>query len=105
MGEQLTFGGEFFRNAGVDSVSANTPDEWKLACDLAIAKLAATHQPFTAEDVRAVVGGPPNHPNAMGARFLAAAKTGTLEKLGYRNPARPSSHSSVIAVWRGKAVD
>lgn len=93
--------GGALRDGGVDRVSANTPDDWKFACDTAIARFAATLKPFTAEDVRAIVGDPPNHPNAMGARFLIAARAGMLEKLGYKNPARPSSHSSVIAVWRG----
>jgi hypothetical protein len=90
------------RDFGVKRVDANTPDAWRIACDIAIAKLASTLKPFTAEDVRATVGDPPNHPNAMGARFLAAARAGLLEKQGYTSPSRPSSHASVIAVWCGK---
>ena len=92
------------RDRGADRVMHNTPDDWAIACDRAIAKLAATCKEFTAEDVRAICGDPPNHPNAMGARFLSAVRGGALLKVGYRHPARKSSHASVIAVWRGKTL-
>lgn len=89
------------RDFGVKRVEANTPEGWKFACDIAIAKLASTLQPFTAEDVRAIAGDPPNHHNAMGARFLAAARSGLVAKQGYTTPSRPSRHANAIAVWRG----
>ena len=93
--------GKDLRDAGISSVDAHTPRWWKDACDRAIHTLAARGVEFTAEDVRAVVGDPPNHPNAMGARFLAACKAGVIVKQGYKNPARRSSHASVIAIWKG----
>jgi hypothetical protein len=93
--------GSSLRDAGVTTVTRNTPQWWKDACDRAIATLAARGVDFTAEDVRAVVGDPPAHPNAMGARFLAAVKDGLIVKQGYKSPARRSSHASVIAIWRG----
>ena len=94
--------GEALRDAGISSVERNTPEDWRIACDRAIATLAATGREFTAEDVRALCGDPPCHPNAMGARFMSAARTGLLEKVAYRNPTRATAHGSVIAVWRGK---
>jgi hypothetical protein len=103
MGEQLTMG-QVLRDVGTESVSANTPPDWRGACDRAILLLAAQGKTFTAEDVRLVVGDPPNHPNAMGARFLAAARSGLIEKLGYGKPVRASSHASVIAIWRGRTA-
>ena len=95
--------GKALRDEGAATVEDNTPDDWRAACDNAIASLAATGQEFTAEDVRAICGDPPNHPNAMGARFLAASRSGLLERVAYRRPARATSHASVIAVWRRKA--
>ena len=103
MSRQLTLTGVGLRDAGTSSVSAHTPDDWRSKCDRAISRLAAGRKPFTAEDVRALVGDPPNHPNAMGARFLAAAKEDLIEKVGYGKPARASRHSNPLAVWRGKA--
>lgn len=94
--------GRALRDDGVSRVDANTPDDWKSAVQMQIAKLAATGQPFTAENVRRVVGDPPNHPNAMGAQFISACRANVIEKVGYVNPARPTRHASVIALWIGK---
>ena len=102
MSEQLTMG-QVLRDAGTESVSANTPPDWKAKCDRAILMLAVKGERFTAEDVRLVAGDPPNHPNAMGARFLAAAKEGLIEKVGYGKPVRASRHANPVAIWRGRA--
>lgn len=99
---QLTLTGTDLRNAGTSQVSAHTPTDWKSDCDRAIQKLAAANRDFTAEDVRAIVGDPPNHPNAMGARFLSAAKAQLIERVGYRTPVRASRHANPLAVWRGR---
>jgi hypothetical protein len=93
--------GQALRDAGASQVSDNAPSWWKQACDTAIAQHAARRQPFTAEDIRIVVGDPPNHPNAMGARFLAAAKGGLIERVGYQKPVRASRHANPLSVWRG----
>jgi hypothetical protein len=102
MSEQVPLTGTESRDAGAASVSSHTPQDWKVACDVAIARLATINATFTAEDVRAVVGDPPNHPSAMGARFLAAAKAGLIERIGYQRPVRASRHANPLAVWRGK---
>ncbi len=75
---------------------------WRAAADEAIAGLAEAGRAFTAADVRAVVGDPPGHFNAMGSRFLAAARAGVIERVGYERSARPSLHAHPVAVWRGK---
>lgn len=89
------------RDAGAEQADENTPDSWKAACDRAIALLAAKPAPFTAEAVRALVGAPPHHPNAMGSRFLAAARAGLITRVGYAPSARPTLHAHPIAVWQG----
>lgn len=93
--------GAELRDLGIDKINSKTPEAWKTACDLAIARLALTGQEFTAEDVRRAVGDP-HHPNAMGARFNVAAKQGVIEHVGYRKPARASRHAAPIGVWRGR---
>lgn len=94
--------GKDLRDEGVASVYGHTPESWRSSTQLLIAQLASNGQPFTAEDVREIVGDPPNHHNAMGAQFIGAAKAGLIEKVGYTQPTRSSRHASVMAVWRGK---
>lgn len=103
MSIQPTLTGDDLRDAGTSQVSANTPSDWKAECDRAIQFLASSARTFTAEDVRAIAGDPPNHPNAMGARFLAAAKANLIERVGYQKPVRATRHANPLAVWRGKA--
>lgn len=89
------------RDAGAEQVDENTSETWRAACDRAIATLARKRRPFTAEAVRDLVGDPPHHPNAMGSRFLAAARAGLITRVGYAPSARPTLHAHPIAVWQG----
>lgn len=93
--------GTDLRDSGTSSVSANTPEWWRAAADLAIAQCAATLVPFGADEVRAIAGDPPNHPNAMGARFLAAARAGIIRRVGYEPSKRASLHAHPVARWVG----
>ena len=73
-----------------------------VAGEEAIRKLARTGRPFTAEDVRALVGGPLGcRPPVLGALFLAAAKRGEIEPCGFRQATRPEARRRVLRVWRG----
>lgn len=92
--------GEQLRDEGCEKVDASAPEEWKAECDGIISWLARNGAEFTAEDVRQWISDPP-HPNAMGARFLAAVKGKVIETLGYRKAKRPSAHARVLAVYRG----
>jgi hypothetical protein len=92
--------GDDLRDEGIHRIDANTPAEWKLEVDLAIAKCARTMTTFTAEDVRALIPEPP-HPNALGARFRIARDSGAIVKIGYQQSQRPSRHSNYVSVWRG----
>ena len=95
-----TLGAEL-RDQGAARVSGNTPDEWRNYVDGIIVTMALSGQEFTAEDVRDFSGDPPNHPNAMGARFLSAVKRGTIVRSGFANSRRRSRHAGMIAVYRG----
>lgn len=96
-----TYTGRALRDRGASQVSDNTPDEWKHYVDTLIGTMASSGQEFTAEDVRDYSGDPPNHHNAMGARFLSAVKRGTIVRVGFKNARRSSRHASVVAVYRG----
>lgn len=79
---------------------------WRAAVDDAIARLAATGEPFTAEGVRAALtpgdrGVADAHPNALGARFLAAVNRGVIEGHGYTTASRKAAHGRTLRVWRG----
>lgn len=82
-------------------MEGHTPEDWRETCDAAIRELARTRGPFSAIDVRAIVGDPPNHYNAMGARFLAAARAGLIVRVGYVVSDRPTLHAHPIAQWVG----
>ena len=105
--EQLTLDLSAARTArddGIASVEANSDEEWKDAVDAVIARLAATGEKFTADNVRAAGVGEPHHPNAWGARFTAARRKGLVERIGFDESARPAGHARAVAVWRGVKV-
>jgi hypothetical protein len=93
--------GRTLRDLGAASVTRNTPALWCAKADLAIAVLAASGRVFTAEDVRRAVGDPPHHPNAMGARFLAACTRGVLVRVGTALSPRALRRAGTVAQWRG----
>ena len=75
-------------------------DDWVETADYAIEHLCAEGRPFSAEDVRRLVG-PPSHPNAMGARINAAARRGLIVKVGTITATRPERHANEMRLWRG----
>lgn len=100
--EQLELG-QALRDQGIARVDAAEDPAWRAAADVAIAELAASGEEFTAEDVRRIAGDP-THPNAMGARFRAAAQAGIIRRVGYRASSRVQLHAHPIAVWVGRSA-
>lgn len=100
IGEQATLG-DALKEQGMAAADGAADLVWRAAVDDAILTLAVTGGEFTAEDVRAIAGDPPDHPNALGARFSSAAKRGEIVRVGFRIATRASRHSHPIAVWRG----
>lgn len=92
--------GTELRDLGVAAVDRNTDSTWKLNADDTIRAMSLSGYEFTAEDIREFAGDPPT-PNAMGARFLAASRSGLIKKIGYRNARRPDAHARALAVYRG----
>jgi len=97
-GEQLKF-------EGMALASDAVPDWYDQAWTVLLG-LAAKGDPFTSEDVVAVVGLPrgdvsTNKNNAVGALISSAARKHIIHKVGYRNSKRPALHAAALAVWVG----
>lgn len=99
MTEQLRIG-EALRDQGMARVLMFTPDEWKARALEAIGELARTGEPFTSEELRAIVGDPPKA-NAMGSIFNAAAMRKIIRHCGWRKASRPGMHATDLREWIG----
>lgn len=80
--------------------AAASPD-WRERWSGAIAALASRGEAFTADQVREIAGEPDDHPNAAGALFHRAARSGLIRRVGYRKSARDVLHAHPIALWEG----
>lgn len=89
------------RDAGMTVATYATDIAWTRAADRSIAELAATGEPFTAEELRAIVGPPVGSHNAMGTVFLRAARAGIIIRVGSRQANRVEAAGRWLAMWRG----
>lgn len=97
---QMTLG-EALKEIGTSSADLAADKVWKHLVDAGIDRLAATGQPFTADDVRDLGIPDPSSPKAWGARFLSAARAGRIRRVGYVPSRRASVHAHPIAQWVG----
>jgi len=58
-----------------------------------------TDSEFTADDLTLTIGAPAKR-NAVGAAFSQASRRRLVERAGLQQSSIPSSHASVIQVWR-----
>ena len=93
--------GYTLKEKGCSKVMDNTPDDWKDAALAIIKAMASSGMTFHAEDVRGLVGDPPNHPNAFGAVFNVAAKTGLIIRIGDVMAKRDNAHARRISLYKG----
>lgn len=98
---------EFLKANGIARANATVAPEWKDLADAAIRELAASGKEFTSETVTARVGQPVDaegraKPNAVGARFSAAARGKLIERVGFTKAQRPNQHATMISLWRGR---
>lgn len=100
--EQSLDEGQRRRDRGQQAALLSSSVGWKALAERAIAELAATGQPFTAEDLRERVGRPlGSSDNCMGAVFGTAARAGIIEPIAYTQAKRPEAAGRVLRVWRG----
>lgn len=98
--------GQDLRDRGVAEVQAadnSINRQHRPAIEQAVATLAATREPFTAEDVRAALPKDclPHSPNLLPSVFGQAAQRHEIHKIGWTRTTRSSRHSSGLPVWIG----
>ena len=94
-------GGIKLKEAGCAKVIDNTPDDWQEATMAIIKAMASSGMTFHAEDVRKLVGDPPNHPNAFGAMFNAAMKLKLIVRVGDIMATRDNARARRISLYKG----
>lgn len=101
MTDQLTLEeGLALKEKGMALASLAEPEPYKQRARGAISYFASLGTPFTAEDVRELVGDP-EHPNSLGALFSAAVKVGQIRRWSDRPAVRAQRHASLLRVWIG----
>jgi hypothetical protein len=87
---------------GVARVLSHTPEDYVAMFWLSFDRLKLVQRScFTSEDIRDLIGDPPNHPNALSALMNAARARGRIEwtgRVGYS--LRPSSRRAMLKFWR-----
>lgn len=76
---------------------------WRLWAETVLEHLIDSGATFTADDLRAVVGDPPDgeHVNGVGGLFLRASKAGRIAFAGYKVSTRPAARGRPVRCWRG----
>ena len=83
--------------AYMSAIRAGT--DWYSAADKAVAELAKTRRPFTADDVRTTCGMEPDSPNSWGGLFRYWKSRGLIHHVGF------TRNASVVGVWQGTNLD
>lgn len=98
---QTAMTGQQAKSEGIAQAESGTDPAWAQRFDARVRELAATGRKFTSEDVTSVVGLPPGHPSAVGARMNASARRGLIEKVGVGTAGRENQHAAMLTEWRG----
>ena len=93
--------GAFLRDRGVQLVNDATDEQGRAVVDQAIRVHGEMHSTVNANTIRNLL--PAVRPALIGARFLALAKAGKLEKIGYVRASHAAGPGRMIAdwAWRG----
>lgn len=87
---------------GMSEADGATPQDWRDACDDAIATMAARGIEFQAADlIEQNLVWEPAHPNQWGPRFATAARHGVIEAVNAAPSKRATVHASLCRTWRG----
>jgi len=89
--------GQRLKVAGQAQASTAHPDD-RAKVDAAIRQLAATGQPFSANDARSIHG---VRGGVVGAAFTAARKAGLIQRIGREPSSAASTHGHEIGQWLG----
>lgn len=97
----LDFTGQQLKDAGIASVETHSA-EWQDHAAEVIADLAWSGRQFSTDDFHARLKYLPHHPNAIGAAFRRAQKSGVIRRVGWQQSERAAAHARVIAVYQGR---
>jgi hypothetical protein len=99
--EELTLWAGLARDHGAQRTLADPESrQWQDAADEALEELAANGKPFTASDLRRVVGDPPNSA-CVGAVFLRASRARLIRCIGVQASSRVQRHAGLERIWEG----
>lgn len=93
--------GEDLKRSGMESVARHTPEWYREAFKSAVERFPRG-KTFTVEDVREIVGDPPEgtHYNAMGPLMRMIGSKKLAKKTGFNAKAkRPHMNATEIALW------
>jgi hypothetical protein len=94
--------GQAAKAVGMSEADGSTPQDWRDACDDAIATMAARGVVFQAADlIEQNLVWEPAHPNQWGPRFSTAARHGVIEPVNAAPSKRATVHSSLCRTWIG----
>jgi hypothetical protein len=93
--------GDELRDEGIDQVTRNTPEEFRVAFESALGFLIDLGEDFNADDIWPLIEERPHHPNAWGALMNAAVRAKRIVKVGQRKIIRAKGHSRLTGVYRG----
>lgn len=96
-------GGHQARDAGIRAALDHRGASWDRATiDQTVKHLASTGWVWTVDDLRELL--PTVAGSPLGARILAAAKTGLIERTGSTTTRHPEGHARRVSTWRGTAA-
>jgi len=97
--------GRQLRDEGIAQVSlpshVEEHEEWKAKYSSVIEGLAKSDKPFNSDDVWAIMGDPPCHPNIIGALFNKAVRSKLITPIDYRGVQRASGHARNAKLYIG----
>lgn len=88
------------RDDGMAKVAAAEPDEWTRDADRILRQLLDAGLVFTSDDLCQLVGRRPSRPNACGAFFHRAVKSGRLAIVGRSQSQRPQARGRWLVEYR-----
>jgi hypothetical protein len=98
--------GQLALDDALDRVERNADEQWLVAADYAVAKVALRKAQLTADDVWEVLDGmdvATHEKRALGPVMDRAAKDGIIANTGtYIKSRRASRHKGPVAVWKSR---
>lgn len=98
--------GQAAKAVGMNEADGSTAQDWRDACDDAIATMAARGIEFQAADlITEGLVGEPEHPNQWGPRFATAARHGIIRPVNAAPSKRATVHASLCRTWIGVSAE